>query len=154
MREKRVAKAALVILALLVGSCSGNMSAGYRAVYLVRSAGDETSRVLGAYGDEQAKKCKGSSSTAAEFDECIKPTKKILSKWITIVKPAINTALLATFASLETAREKKESCEWIRLIKPGLCALIAALDEWDPLIGEKLQPVKKYLNLVEGVVCK
>lgn len=150
--------AALLAVAYLcsqIVSCS-KLGVGYRSVLVVRNAGDATSKALAAVAEAGRVKCKAAHKVkTAEYASCIKPYLDALEKWRLYVKPAINTALAATFGVLEAAKQRgQKKAPWLKAMKPGACKLSGALEQWKALSPEDFKSLIALIKSVEGLVCK
>jgi hypothetical protein len=142
MRPHRKQLALIVGLTAFLAGCPSALQVGYRAMYIVRNAGDQASETLGKLAKEAHTKCLKDATVAGvagptvdvkKYGACIKKYQEAVKVWIDVVKPALNSALSATWGSLETARKVKDSGtkDWIALLKPGFCALLKALEAWE-----------------------
>lgn len=149
--------AVLLMLLLIHGSIGCNpYAAGWRACAAVQDAGNRTDDALAAaYLAKSAKCVKEHGSKTQAYAACIAPYRKVLTVWVSLVRPAVSTALRAAVASLQIAeRVKGGETNWLVLLKPGVCALARAVGEWAHLMGKAAAQVRGYLGLVEGVTCE
>ncbi len=151
------AATAILVCLFLSGSSAGcgGLAAGYRTLVIVKKAGDETGKALaGTCKDKRLKCFKAHEKDIAKLRECLRPCKDALTHWTKHARPAINSALTATFAGLETAYAKKDKkADWLTLIKPAACALIKISKQWQPLMGDKIKKIVSAIIALEGMVC-
>lgn len=151
-----VKRVIFVLLMLLLMGC-GKLGVGYRVTLAVRNAGDATSKALAAACGEKRVKCKEKHAVkTAGYALCMDKCVKALKAWTQIVKPALNTALRASWSVLEAARLKGEKkAKWQEALRPGACSLIRAVTvDWKILLGKHLKSIMPYLKAAEGLVCK
>ncbi len=141
-------------LCLVLSSCTG-LAGGYRAVQIVKQAGDETGKTLAAACKVKREACtKKHPAKSAELKTCLRPCLTALRAWVKVVRPTINSANLAAWGALETAyAAKKHSAAWLSKLKPGPCALIKALKQWKHLAEGKFTAILKTVGSLEGLVC-
>jgi hypothetical protein len=147
---------ALVVAAMILAWVPGcNLTTGYRAVTVTVKVGNETGKAGAAACAVKRKTCVDRhKEDVPALQACLKPCHKALTAWTTIVRPAVNTATEATFAALETARQaKKPGSTWVAKLRPGICALVAILQEWRSLLGDKAKTLLNLLGTVEDVAC-
>ena len=164
MRPNRKHLALLILLSTFLAGCPSALQVGYRALLITRDVGDQASETLGKLAKDAHKKCLAESTIAGvggpttdlkKYAACIKKYQKTVKTWLDIVKPALNSAMSATWGALETARKAKSKPDWIELLKPGFCALLQALEAWEksgimPKVGKELIGRLKGLK---GLVC-
>jgi len=145
---------AAMILAWLPGC--GNNALGYRAVTVAVKVGNESGRTLAAACKVKRLACvkQYGAVRTVELEECLRTCHRALDSWIKIVRPALNTATIATFAGLETARQaKRTDSTWVAKLRPGVCALIRAVGQWRALLGPKADGLLSLLRSLEGFAC-
>jgi hypothetical protein len=132
-----------------------SLTTGYRGVTVATKVGNETGKTIASVCGEKRRVCVGKHvGDTPALNACLKPCHKALTDWTTIVRPAVNTAIGAAFASLETARQAKRSdSTWVAKLRPGICALAAILQEWRTLMGDKAKTLLNLLGTVEDVAC-
>jgi hypothetical protein len=139
----------------LVSGCSGNLTAGYRTVTAISHARDATSKALVGVCQPKHLECVDEYGIKTEgYKRCIEKCSKALQYWSLIGFPSIQAALRLTIASLEVAYQaKKKETNWIKYAKPGVCAIVKAVDEFKELIGEKGKTILGYLRIGSQFVC-
>jgi hypothetical protein len=150
-----VTVAAVVLAIMLAGCKASGLTLGYRTVGIVRDAGDQTGKTMAAVCKSKRLKCETDyKAQPALYRQCLQPCTVALGLWVRKIRPAINTALLATWGALETAyAARKHEAPWLEKIRPAACALLRALGEWAPM-APKLSAIAAPLKAVEGLVCK
>jgi hypothetical protein len=143
----------LLALALMASACS--LTTGYRGVTVTVKAGNETGKTVAAVCGEKRRACVDKhKSDIPALKACLAPCHKALTDWTTIVRPAVNTAIGAAFAALETARQAgRKDSTWVARLRPGICALASILQEWRTLMGDKAETLLNLLGTVEDVAC-
>jgi hypothetical protein len=144
----------VLLLAFALFGCS-NLAPGYRAVTATIQTGNQTGKLLAAGCRYRKEQCVNKhKDDRGKLKECLDPCLRALEIWTKYTRPAVNSAAAVTFAALETARLKKESVDWIHLIKPGACALIRSFNQFSPLIGaSEAAELKKGLKFIEAALC-
>jgi len=144
-----------VIAALLFSGCT-NLAPGYRALVIVKEAGDQTGKTMAAACKTKRLACEAEHSTdKVLLKACLAPCLDALRAWVRVAKPAIRSAQLAAWAALETAyAAKSHDAPWLAKLKPGACALIRILKQWEGLAGEKFKAIARTVVMLEGLVCK
>ena len=114
----------LAIVTLCCQSCRP-YEAAWRTTAGVRAAAEATDKAMTEVVAEKHRAC-----TAAHgqhnpaYRACIKGHREAMEKWILYARPAINSALALTVASLQIAeRVKAKALDWIGLLRPAICAL-------------------------------
>ncbi len=143
------------------GGCTkyGRLATGYRALALVRDAGNTGTKTVAEWLRYQGKKCLElhKSRSAPAYATCINPERAKAQTWRTAMV-GLNVALAAALAALRAyhayldgkAGGKKVS--WIKVLRPVVCGMakaVRALRESVPKLGE----AEKILAIVEGVTC-
>jgi hypothetical protein len=149
--------------ALLCG-CAGNLKTGYSALYITRNVGDKASLTLGELSKEAHQRClakakkpgvEGEMVDVEVYKGCISKYKSAVEHWMNFIKPAVNSALAATWGALETARAaKSKNVNWVALLKPGLRALVEALEQWRGLMPKKAAEMLNQLSAIRKAVCR
>jgi len=137
------------------GGCASPYAVAWKTTAGVQAAGTHTDRALAAEAVKRQDKCKAEHGVkTAEFAGCYRAHRHALKTWRETVRPAVNTALLATVGALKVAEAAKRKLDWLALLKPAVCALARAVTEWGHLLGEKWKSdVMAGVKLAEGVSC-
>jgi hypothetical protein len=128
----KAAGAALVVAGLALVATAhagcGSLAPGYRTVLIVRDVGDQTGKTLANACKIRRLDCTEKHSPGSpQVKECLKTCHEALVTWTRYVRPALNSALAATYAGLETAYAAgKRKTDWRPLLRPGVCALLRA----------------------------
>lgn len=158
----KVGKAAAVgIMVLGLGVLSTGCSpyaAAWRTTGAVQSAGNLTDRAIAAAARPELGKCNarhGAKTKAAEA--CLYATTpgKALKQWVTIARPAVNSALIATVTSLQVAeRAKNKKLDWLAILRPAGCALAKIVEQFGHLLGPQRSAILVAVGVVKGVSCE
>jgi hypothetical protein len=143
-----------IMLAIYLAGCSG-LAPGYRALLVVKEAGDQTGKTMAAVCKAKRLECeKKHAADKPALKACVKPCRDALERWVKYARPAINSAQLATWAALETAYQaEKHEADWLKLLKPGACALIKLLEQWKAIAPAKFAAVIATISGLKGLVC-
>jgi len=147
--------AAMIAASFGLSSGCGSLAPGYRAVTVTVKVGNETGKTLAAACKIKRLACvKKHPDRGVPLEECLRSCHKALKTWVTIARPAVNTATESTFAALETARQAKRSdSTWVAKLRPGACALVRSLLEWRELLGDKAKKLLDMLGTIKEVAC-
>lgn len=148
---------ALLVFLLPLAACS-NLAPGYRALVVVKKAGDKTGQTIAAVCKAKRIQCQAKhKDDKPALMACITPCHEALKVWVQKVKPAVNAAQKAAWASLEVAfAAKKHKADWLAMLKPAVCGLLgvlasaAKIPELSKALGPAIDPIKA----IEGMVCK
>lgn len=145
---------AVILFAIMATGC-GSLSAGYRTVIVVRKAAEQTDQVLSAACNAKRRECAAKFHPATSAGQaCTADCRAALTRWRRYVRPALHTALDATFASLETARAAGRSrADWLAMLTPGVCALAKAARTWWSIAGPRLRIILAPVMALEGLTC-
>jgi len=145
---------ALALLALLAISCGPGLAPGYRALTLGARIGQQVEGDLGAECKARRLACEAKHAGAPDLiAACELPCLKALRAW-SVARVTYNAAAEVTWGGLETARlAEKHEAGWLALLMPGACAVIRALGELRPVLGEKVSTWLASLGTVQGVIC-
>lgn len=145
---------AVLVLAVMATGC-GSLSAGYRTVIVVRKAAEQTDQTLSAACNTKRQECAAKFHLATSAGQaCTKSCRAALTRWRRYVRPALHTALDATYASLETARAAGRSrADWLAMLTPGVCALAKAARTWWRIAGPRLRIILAPVMALEGLSC-
>ena len=145
----------LVCSFAVLAACGSTLADGYRAHSLVRKFGDRAGGAIAAYCKSKRLDCEKIGGDDVEACKAKTKCAAALRHWVHTAKPAVNTALAALWAGLETARlNGKKDVTWIQWIKPGLCALGLSAPEWKEYLGSAYQAIKSISDLLKGVACE
>lgn len=128
------------VLAIALAGCAPNLSAGYRALYLTERAAETFSAIAAVAIKAKADACAANKSVAqltatAEYNVCMAGVRKLGKHWVTKVKPAVNTAMAATYHGLEVARKAKAECSWETTLSAAACGLVLTFEQWLPFLS-------------------
>jgi hypothetical protein len=139
---------AVAYLVFCLCSCAGGQ---WKTVAVVRSAGVAVDTSITAVVRARHLDCTKHGSTVA-YNTCIAPHRSALHSWTNYAKPALNSALIVTVASLQAAEAQKTKVDVWALLKPGLCALASGLAEWGHLLPPAVMTAAK--AVAASVVCE
>ena len=135
-----VTKRLYLFLSVCITSlCIACPGAEWRVVSAVRGAAELTDQAVAAAAVKEHNRCMAfHKGPGAGYKGCIEATKaySALVNWRLYGKPTINSALIATVATLtiyENAKGKKP--KWLEVLKPAVCALSKVLKQWADLLG-------------------
>ena len=141
----------LAALFLAFGACKGNLKHGYRSVILAGNTRDAVSKAMVEVCSKKHQECLKDKTT---YKVCISKCKAALVIWTKDILPGINASLKVTVGVLEAAYQKKEKdANWIRVLKPAICGIMKAFNEFKHLLGEKLKKLEAGFKFAEKVVC-
>jgi hypothetical protein len=154
---KKVAPLLLVgLLAASTSACASfSLAGGYRAVLATKVVGDQAGKTLAAA-------CKAKRLHCTQLPgpkECMRPCLEALRKWVKIIKPTLNTSQSIAWGALEQIRASRKTGDkpkdWLTVVKPSVCGLIAAILSWETKILEsaKVKVILGPLRTVKGLVC-
>jgi len=151
---------AAVLLVLVVGvstGCRGPYDAAWRTLDGVIRARDATAAALATHAKAERERCLKAHGPKTEAGAaCIKPTREALHQWRTVARPAVNTALQVTAASLQIAERAKadKPPDWMALLRPGACALLRAARAWGHWYPDEGKPILTALGAAAEVTCE
>ena len=149
---------ALALVVALLAGCGGPHAVAWRTTAAVRSAGDLTDKAIAASVDREAEKCiKAGKTDAVALRACVQASKPwaALVEWRATVRPAINSALVLTVASLQIAEQAKaKDLDWGAILAPAACAIARALEQWGDLLGGSKAAILAAVGAVKGATCK
>ena len=134
-----IAIAGAIAILLYVGGCNP-YSAAWRTMDGVIKARDLTAQQLAGVAKAKNLECVAAHGTKTPaYATCIKPTRDILEHWQKQARPAINSALQITAASVQIAERVKsdEKIDWLAILKPAACALFAVVKSWGHYLPDK-----------------
>lgn len=145
-----------LLCALTCWGCKGPYDVAWRTMDGVIKARNATAQSLADVAQKQHEKCiEQHGPKTAAYLACIQPYKNALDHWRMHARPAINSALQVTSASVQIAEKAKSNdLKWLELIKPAVCALVKVVQLWGHYIPDKGKVVLNYLKVAESVVCK
>jgi hypothetical protein len=138
-------------------SCKGPYDAAWRTLDGVIRARDTTAQGLATHAKSERERCLKAHGPKTEAGAaCIKPTREALAAWRTIARPAINSALQVTAASLQIAERAKadKPPDWLTLLRPAVCALLRAAKSWGHWYPDKGKAILTALNAAAEVTCE
>jgi hypothetical protein len=141
-----------LLAALLAISCGPGLAPGYRALTLGARIGTQVESDLGGVCKARRLACEAKHPVGDLRTACELPCLRALRAW-SAARASYNAAAEVTWGGLETARLAKSKADWIALLKPGLCAVMRALDSLRPVMGEKVTSLLAPLAALEGVTC-
>lgn len=154
MRKLKLALIALPFLAL--AGCPKPYDAGWRTVAAVQSAGNAADDALARVGRAKHEECSSKHAQGStEYSDCVAKERTAITYWVNYVRPAINTALLATVSGLQVAEKvkTKPDYDWKEELKPAVCLLAKVLEQWAPLFGKYADTIKAFLGAAKGFSC-
>lgn len=145
----------LAILAVAAMSCRGPYHAAWATMRSVVEARDQTAHELATSAKIKHADClKAHGENTPEYATCIKAHREALRQWRQHVRPAVNSALHVASASVQIAeRAKDKTLNWIALVRPAVCALLATARQWGHLYPEKGKRILGALSGLEAVAC-
>jgi hypothetical protein len=143
-----------IVLAVVMSGCTG-LTGGYRTLEVIRQAGNQAGKTMAAVCKDQRLGCVEKHKTdKPALVACLKPCTDALTTWVKYVRPSVNSAQLATWGALETAyAARKHKTDWLVLLKPGACALLKILKQWDKMFPAAFKSVIATVSGLEGLVC-
>jgi len=146
---------ALALLALIAISCGPGLAPGYRALTLGARIGQQVQDDLTAECKTRRLACEAKHAGKPDLiAACELSCLKAMRTWAQ-VRASYNAAAEVTWGGLETARiAQAKDAGWIAWIKPGICAIIKALDELKPILGAKIAGWLASVAAIKGVACE
>jgi hypothetical protein len=155
---------ALVVLAVCLMLSAGctNLSTGYRALTVAVKVTNEGGRALASVCKTKRLACVERLGTEDKvaLRECLGDCLPALKHWVQIVKPAVSSGVVVTFAALEASRDKRackasapDCKDWIARLRPWGCVLVRGVTLWRDLLGDAAAGFLNLLGSVEGLVC-
>ncbi len=150
-----VSIAGAIAILLYLGGCNP-YAAAWRTMDGVIKARDLTAQQLAAVAKVKHQDCvKEHGAKTQGFADCINGTRKMLGTWQKQVRPAINSSLQITAASVQIAeRVKDKKMDWIGLLRPAACGLFRAVKSWGHYLPDKGQTVLKSIGTFGELICK
>jgi hypothetical protein len=155
-RNLLVLAAAIVFIAALGTACPNPYVAAYKSLAAVKLTAEATRD--GLYGACHLKrvscwKANGSVKNAA-YDKCWAECRKAEENWVKVIRPAVNTGLIAGDASIQVAKIAKTKPDWLAIVKPIACALASGMQQWQHLLPPPIKAKAETITvLVMGVAC-
>ncbi len=146
----------VVLLCAVLFGCGANLATGYRAVAVVGQVRDQVSDALSKACEPKLAQCATEHGDGSEeYAECIQTCAKVGFGWTHIVLPAVNSSMAATLLALDAARAKKEkNVSWWEKLRPGLCRMLDAVQDWKGLIGnQKAIDMIAKVQVISLLVC-
>ena len=148
----------LAALGAGLAGCSSPFAAAWRTTEAVRQAGSATDRAFGEAAQRKHAECVAAHGPQTEgYARCIDKHRRALKAWRTVARPAVNSALAATVASIQLAERAKATdhkpSDWEPYLAPAICAVARAMSEWGDLLGKDKDQVLALLGAMKGVSC-
>ena len=111
----------------------------WRTMDGVLKARDLTAQQLAGIGKAKNLECVSQHGVKTpEYAACVKTTRAILEHWQKEARPAINSALQITAASVQIAERVKDSkIDWLAILRPAACALFNVVKSWGHYLPDK-----------------
>lgn len=152
MRDNRFLLGVIVLFALLLyflASCNP-LAAGWQSAALLHDTAALAETSLSSAAKQKHQECQKTQ----DYQGCIAPYRSALKHWIDYGRPGVNSALIATVASLQIAERSKGKVDYLSLLKPGVCALAACLAQWGNLIPTSVKQTVAVVTAVAGCEVK
>jgi hypothetical protein len=149
--------AVVLALVFLVGSgCRSPYDAAWRTMDGLLKARDVTAATLAQAARDKHHQCvKAHGPKTQAYATCIKDHRAALKQWQTVARPAVNSALHVTKASVQIAESAKadKPPDYIALLRPAACALWRVVRAWGHYLPKKGSSVLKALGPFGEGVC-
>jgi hypothetical protein len=145
------------VLVVSASACSGPYDAAWRTMDGVIRARDMTAQGLAGHARSEHKRClEKHGAQTPEYAICIKPARKALRHWRQDARPAVDSALQVTAASVQIAEkaDMDKPPDYIVLLRPAVCALLRVARLWGHYYPDDGKAVLGYLEAAGKVVCK
>jgi len=153
----RVATLALcAVLGAGFAACAGPYAAAWRTTEAVRQVGNQVDHSLGVVAQKKHIECVNAHGRQTEgYAKCIDKHRRALDTWRRVARPAVNSALAATVGAIQLAERVKSDkpVDWADLLRPAVCAIARAVEQWGHLMGSDKDRIKSLLRGLKGVTC-
>jgi len=150
-----IAIAGAIAILLYLGGCNP-YAVAWRTMDGVIKARDLTAQQLAGVAKQKNLECVAAHGVKTPaYTACIKPTRDILEHWQKQARPAINSALQITAASVQIAERVKDSkIDWLAILRPAACALWRCVKSWGHYLPDKGQTALLAINPFGEMLCK
>ena len=151
--------AALALCAALAAglvACAGPYATAWRTTEGVRQVGNQVDRALGTVAMKKHAECVTAHGRQTDgYAKCIDKHRRAVDTWRRVARPAVNSALAATVGAIQLAErvDSDKPVDWADLLRPAVCALARAVEQWGHLMGSDKERIKSLLRGLKGVTC-
>jgi len=151
--------AALALCAALaagLAACAGPYAAAWRTTEGVRQVGNQVDHALGTVAMKKHVECVNAHGRQTDgYAKCIDKHRRALDTWRRVARPAVNSALAATVGAIQLAERVKSDkpMDWADLLRPAVCAITRAVEQWGHLMGNDKDRIMSLLRGLKGVTC-
>jgi len=139
--------------ALFAISCGPGLAPGYRALTLGARVGGQIESDLGSICKARRVRCEAGHPAPDMLTACELPCLRALRVWAA-VRVRYNAAAEIAWGSLETARiAQRSDATWLDKLRPGVCAVLRAIEQLRPILGEKVTSWLATLVTIQGLAC-
>lgn len=146
----------LAVVAQLCSACPNPYVVAYRSLASLKLTAEATRNELYTRCHQKRLSCwkeNGAAKTPA-YDKCWASCRGAEENWVKVIRPAINTGLVAGDASIQVAKVSKLKPDWLAIVRPIACALALGMQQWQHLLSDQARAKVEAITIfATGVAC-